>query len=204
MAEKIGDRHDIGMRLNETLCRYDGDAVCVYTNAYLDDDTIDVTFLKDGSIKKGIKISDKKFDYSSPKVGYIQSNKNCGFMTRAPIRSQKQGLSKGNIYYNNGRISNQMFLSGSMHNMIVGEYPTYLRAIKKIIKGGYNGVAISRSFAIFLGKGCLELEYRGKRIAMCYDYKDRTVPTFIVNESPMASFYNRIMEKSGLFKGDKT
>lgn len=112
------------------------------------------------------------------KLGYINGVKymnledgmpveGTSFVARAPIRKFKQGLTKENLVFQDGRTSfNNMLAHQPFVDMLTGKYPSFAAAWKQLNAKRVK-VAYHRHWALGINKlDILEVGYRGHLVGM--------------------------------------
>lgn len=140
-----------GTRLIETIILYQGRPVKVSNCLQQAAKKIWVAAI---DIENGATVQDylDNFDMNPPPLGYVNTDKNCTYMTRMPMRKDwKQGLRKNNIISHTGYAPD--IAMKYIAKTIMGIFPSLHEVIAKIHKlnalGGYKGsLAFDRNFAI--------------------------------------------------------
>lgn len=99
-------------------------------------------------------LSSRNFDLSPFSMGYMNYKGQATFVSRTPVRQNKQGLNAGTTLFTNvaGRRSevldfNSMLRSPEFIKMFEGKYPSFQEAGGLIGDGKTTSVAISKMFA---------------------------------------------------------
>ena len=172
MAEEYLNQHDLDLRLDRTICMYEGTPVYVRTMADRLRHPQIAIYRLDGQLYKAWKIIDHKEDSfvdRATKLGYLNYSGSAYYLERVPYRHQNQGLKSSNIRELPGlsRYGTEWFTGENMKDCILGKYPSYLEATSLMDKKGHFGVAIHRCLAVSLidsrSKG---LFYKGRLVAM--------------------------------------
>lgn len=165
---------DVHMRLHNTYCMYDGKPVFVTVNVGYP--VGDVTIYPPGSVdvlkSKVINITNDKFKFVFPELGYV-NYKNCAvYLGRRPDRNQRQGLDPGSCYaivhaQNDSRLPPSVSTIICSENFIPnleGVYPSLTEALE-LLKEDAQSVAISKRVAIgYIGRNLLGLFYDSRLI----------------------------------------
>ncbi len=168
---------DVHMRLHNTYCMYDGKPVFVTVNVGYP--VGDVTIYPPGSLDaakaKIINITNDKFKFVFPELGYV-NYKNCAvYLGRRPDRNQRQGLDPASCYatvhaQNDSRLPPSVSTIICSENFIPnleGIYPS-LQEARKLLKEDAQSVAISKRVAIgFVARNLLGLFYDSRLIGAC-------------------------------------
>jgi hypothetical protein len=167
------------MRLSGTVVLYDGKPVYIREVGALRDAAegkngdIYRVYIKELPIKSGDDrdyerkfISSKKFDLAPFPMGFMNHEGKAVYLSRAPRRQQKQGLSEqtlscynvgeaaaGNVLRFANLTSNQAFV-----DCVMNKYPTVQEATR-MVEQGADSAAFSRCFAIARDKSLPELIY---------------------------------------------
>lgn len=164
---------DLGLKLNDTICRYDGEPVYIRTT----DGRLCLYRLTDtNTYFTVIKGTDEKLDVSSPALGYTQYRNKVYYLSRVPVRRTKQGLATNAISltplgaqdnpYGKGMATQVVFQQGFI-DMVVGKYPTLENAMKALRADHAKNpkessqIAISRSIALEINAvGIINVYYK--------------------------------------------
>lgn len=187
---------DAMMRLNDTICLYEGEPVYVVMSG--NDQTEAVIRFYDGTSRRSkvINYTDDKFTYHPIRLGYMNIGKNTFYLTRSPVRRQKQGLSQDNIVnQSNTRISSRWFPSKGLTHCIQGKYPSLKDALKLLNDRKTKGVAVDRDIALKLADTSTITIYFKERTVGLFDLQKRSVSW---SENEMTSIIFRILERKGL------
>lgn len=143
---------DLRQKLNNTIIRYDNEPVFCQT-----DGTHELLFLtKLGAPKEtrfNVEPDDRRLNYSSPPLGFVNTDRHCFYVGRVPTRRSVQGLSEGSLQTISldgtiGPIGN-LFHSPRLGDCIRGKYPTWAEVLKKILAArAAMSIAFDRSFAL--------------------------------------------------------
>ena len=172
--------NDANMRLSGTIVLYDGKPVYIREVGALAEGEgkngdIYRVYIKELPIKPNDRgayerkfISSKKFDLAPFPMGFMNTaSGKAVYLSRAPRRQQKQGLSEATLsQYVVGDLSGQGRLvrfadltsSQQFVDCINGKYPSVAEATKMVAEGA-DSVAFSRVFAIARDKSLPELIY---------------------------------------------
>lgn len=163
--KKYLTRDDIHLRLSGVVLKYKNS----FGYSSLADEGMNIRFTpytETGSSGQDMLIdaNSPDLDIASPPLGYMQVNANtAAYVTRAPVRRQKQGLSTENIsaWVVNGtniREFNPYYCSREFFHMLYEKYPTRKDILKTLGKAvlGYS-FCLSKSFALSVESNSLIL-----------------------------------------------
>lgn len=194
------NRQDAVMRLDGTICKFEDDPVYVEFHGEDDPHKVHISYF-DGSGRrsKTVKYTSPDFTYHPINLGYININNNAYYLSRSPVRRQKQGLARDSIRI----LPHPRGLHGSFHyfpsielsKTIKGDYPSLKKAIKSIERGKVKGIAVDRDVAFRESDMDLFSILFKERIVGHYNVNTQTV-TWENNE--MTSIIFRILERKGL------
>lgn len=120
-------------------------------------------------------LSSRKFDLSPFKMGYMNDKGRATFVSRAPVRQNKQGLTSNVTTFQDmmGRRSedvsfNTMIRSQGFVDMVAGKYPSFQECGDMLDNKDILSVALSRSFAFSIDHDleALFLTHKGVRCGM--------------------------------------
>lgn len=161
---------DVQLRLNQCIAFYRG---CPYLLLPVEN----TTNVKLGAVYRGheapdlnkvVSANDPELDTSSPELGWFEYENNFYYAARAPVRRQKQGISRDNVsiflgekdLMRNAGIGTLLFTKG-FYKMLLNDYQTLPDSISRIrrakalvssdVYGDQNDakrVAFSKKFAI--------------------------------------------------------
>lgn len=166
---------DTNMRLDSSIVRYKGNPY--WAQATGNKARINLCSLvkeNEGSPIYEIDANDPDLDVSSIEIGYC-NHKSLGtvFITRAPYRKQKQGLSSVNTLWTTVGGSNlksltaTQFFDEGIIDAILGNYPSVKTAVKSLGNsfGDWKAEAISSSFCLFADpKGSITVYFEQSKI----------------------------------------
>ena len=169
MAEAYLNRNDLHLRLDRSICLYEGVPYFVVTEGVTGND-IKLYKLEGQLSRKPITVdhTSNKFEDRSVPLGYYQSGETAHYLQRIASRTQNQGLRQNNITAlpDLPRREYDWFTSKNMENCILGKYTTIVDALEKIANG-CTSVAIHRHVAIGLvDRKRIALYYKGKLCAL--------------------------------------
>lgn len=199
VAEAYLNQHDLDLRLDRTICMYDGVPVYVRTYGLRHNHPLIDIFKLNGQIYKAWKTIDHKEDLfcdRATKLGYLNYGDSAYYLERVPHRHQNQGLRVTNLHTVPGlsRYGNDWFVGKEMEQCILGKYPSYTTAIKSI-ESGTTGVAIHRCLSISLiDSRSRGLFYKGRLVAMW----DSAAEQWDYLKNPDISYIERIIRKLGV------
>jgi hypothetical protein len=161
-GDKYETADEIRFRLENTVVLYDGKPVYITrVDAGGEDGEIARVFFYDlplvGNNKETRKfLSSRKFDLTPFKMGYLNYNGEAIFVSRSPVRQNRQGLCVNNTVFTTikGQRAefsyNQMIGSSGFIDMVMGTYPDFKTAGTMLDEKGIKSVAVSRSFAFII------------------------------------------------------
>lgn len=171
MAEKYLNRNDLILRLDRTICLYDGVPYFVSARSDETGDKVALYRLTGELRNKATKIVDHTedaFEDRSVPLGYFQSLDTAYYLQRIASRTQNQGLRQNVIsgVPDTPRRDYSWFTSTQMEACILGKHTTVADALEKIASG-YNSVVVHRHVAIGLvDRKRIALYYKGKLCAL--------------------------------------
>lgn len=205
-GDKYETAEEIRFRLEHTVVTYDGEPVYISKVQVPEDigekDEIARVFFMELPLKGGGRnpevrkyLSSKKFDLTPLKLGYMNykaaagENNRAVFITRAPVRQNKQGLCQATTTFTDprGRADqhinyNMMINSPGFVDMIKGKYPDFKEAGDMLGNKEFDSVAISRSFSFVVENDldCLIMVHKGSKcgIALRGDKALKIPPKF--------------------------
>lgn len=158
MLNNFAER-DYTLRLDGTICRYQGYPVVVRVN---DGVTFNLYRMEDTQhIWKNINPRDEAFDVASIPLGYCQSNENVVYLSRKPLRKMKQGVDDKSMSYNllpdvvekKGISYRDLIYSKNFTNMVIDKYPSLDSALDTLRKSEKPmSLAVSRDVALHVNK----------------------------------------------------
>ncbi len=154
-----GDWDYAGTRLRDTVVRYGGEPVYVYS---VDEDGMAEiqTMSKSNEPHKRVPMED--LDLSPVPLGYSNTTRGCSFTSRMPTRHYKQGLNGVNMQC---RPSGVNHTSRSLYKTIMGIYPTVRDCFEALTTDEVDSISFSRNFALFQGlNGVMGLYFRNKKV----------------------------------------
>lgn len=157
---------EANMRLSGTVVKYDGEPVYIsrVTEANPGDPKGDVfrVYARPLPVGRAVEdenefrkfISSKRFDLSTIKTGFMNKDGTTYFLSRAPARQYKQGLSGNSLNVVNffsphakGYHFDALLKTREFAECLRGEYPTFREALRAVQDGDAEARAFSRSFA---------------------------------------------------------
>ena len=172
-GDKYETSEEVRFRLEGTVVLYDGDPVYISRVRVPEgENEIARVYYHELPLKRpgfgnedlegqagGIRkyLSSKKFDLAPFKMGYMNYQGNAVFVSRTPVRQNKQGLAQHNTVFNDtrGRATDLLTFSRMIKcqefvDMIKGKYPSFKEVGELLGKDDVSSVAISRSFAFLI------------------------------------------------------
>lgn len=190
------NQQDASMRLHQTVCLYKGEPVFVQFNEEGSATKVTISYFDESKRRpKTIHYTDPEFTYEPIRLGYMNTKGNTYFLSRSPVRRQKQGLTYNSISVSPKKSVFFSFPCLPLMKTIIGDYPTLKQAFKWMDEGKVEGVAVDRDVA-----------FRRNDVDM-YDilFKERTVGRYslVTNQinwesTEMTSIIFRILESKGL------
>lgn len=197
-GDKYETTEEVNFRLKDTVVLYDGKPVYI-TQVRIpeaeDGKEIARVFFKElpivgrGGRETRKFLSSRKFDLTPFKMGYMNFSGSAVFVSRSPVRQNRQGLSqavttftdcKGRRYEN--ITFNLMLQSLGFVDMVNGKYPSFKDAGELLGDNETSSVAVSRTFAfvIYHDLEALLLLHKGTRcgIALKEDKAVKVPPKF--------------------------
>lgn len=178
---------DVSMRLGQSVVMYDGDPV--YIDSVLQDEPDDPPRLYVCRLRpiskqlpnticpsECIELPDPRLDINPVKLGYVnittRDKVRATYTSRSPVRKYKQGLNNQNIHFAEVHMlepfDQPILQSVALGDCILGKYPTYEEALKKVQHGCV--VAFHRRWAISMDEvGVTNLQYRGQRVGVAVE-----------------------------------
>lgn len=173
MGQGYFAKQDVIMRLDNTVCMYDGEPVVVRVNPEDPTDKVDIFDLKSYSdknkkrIKRTVEYTDNTFVYKAFPLGYaFVDDRYALYINRTPSRQQSQGLSQ----YVLSAIGKETYITVAapyMYNCIKGIYPTVQEAVKMVTSCQAESVPFDRKFAVGqVRRGVVSLLCRGRDVGL--------------------------------------
>lgn len=179
-GDKYETAEEVKFRLENTVVMYDGDPVYITSVGNVDvEDKAEIARvfyqpLPYNQRNKAIRkyLSSKKFDLAPFKMGYMNHGGEAIFVSRLPVRQNRQGLSQGTTVFKDirGRNAEQMNFAAMLSapgfvEMVHGKYPSFKDAGTLLADKESSSVAISRSFAFAIDNDldALLLLHRGQK-----------------------------------------
>lgn len=187
MARLFTSRHDVCMRLNNTICFLDDEPIyitCREGDDYADANDVKYTPMDNlAGRKKTVNVGDERFSYKARPLGYV-NHPQLGmiWVSRIPYRQQKAGISFDSLIYTNtgGDVRNMgamYMLCTAGREMLKNIYPDVDEALERMNKG-VNGVAIAFEVGLMrLSPFRSNLHYRGRSVGV-FDHQTRRVALF--------------------------
>lgn len=172
-GDKYETAEEVKFRLENSIVMYDGEPVyitqCLVPDREDKGEVARVYFRKlpvGGAVARGMAdpekdvrkyLSSKKFDLAPFKMGYFNHGGSAHFISRTPIRQNRQGLAQGNCKFTDvrGNQTKDMGFATALGSkgfvdMISGNYPEFKEAGALLDEKGTASVAVSRSFAFHI------------------------------------------------------
>lgn len=149
-----------------------------------------------------IEITDPDLELHNFNVGYFNSSDNdAHFVSRTNPRRIRQGLYERNLSCKTYPINRTFLFSQNFVNMLENKYPTYEDALRKVLCGSHNGLALDKNIAIkrrILGGMQIELFYQETPIAAYSESYEKWLWYPHLTESQ--SFYEEFLRRLPAFK----
>lgn len=195
-------KDDERMRLDRTICRWNGEPVLVTTDFDLDLYQVMVKRLKKGARTIEVDCSDPRFDARAPRLGYFERASSVYWMIRTPARQYKAGLPIRRSLYirdisnriNHGEndlpVMPDLWMMGpQMHDALMGYNRTWDEAIEEA-RYGEGAAVVNRDFAVLVvDRRRIAIFYCGREVG----YFSGDQPQLF--GGPDASFIHRAMER---------
>jgi len=164
-GDKYETQEEINFRLAETIVLYDGKPVFITKVRHPEEEDkkeiARVYFytlpLFPGQKEERRFLSSRKFDLTPFKMGYMNYKQKALFLSRLPVRQNRQGLSTQTLVCQNpdGSRAENLGVGGLANSrefidMVEGRYPSFKEAGAMLGKNDCTSVAISRRFAFTL------------------------------------------------------
>lgn len=186
-GDKYETAEEVKFRLENTVVLYDGKPVYINRVSVPGPEDIDevarVFFkelpfdLKDREKEVRKYLSSKKFDLAPFRMGYMNHPNGVFFVSRTPLRQNRQGLSAGvvKLFDVKGEKSNWVSFSDMIScqgfsDMVNNVYPDFKQAGEVVGDGKTDSVAISQSFAFAVDKDldALILHHKGVKCGLAF------------------------------------
>lgn len=164
------DNHvDLQRRIENTVILYDRCPVLVTFVENMD--RINILKVEDKMKAKPktkvVALKDPLLDVNPFKLGYVNTDAECGFFTRRPYRGTQIGLLTQKIRcepWPRAQHAVNMIYTEGFRDMVLGVYPKLAEAVDCVSKFGAksNGMAFNRLWAVRKDNAGLKLEFRGK------------------------------------------
>lgn len=201
--EEYLSRDDARLRLNHTVCLYEGKPVYVRLDNEEYDSACecriwDLHKVNDrGGRGKKIDYRDKGFDAKNIELGYCQTGTTAVYLSRLPVRHNQQGLKQESVMGEPSNIPYE-FYSEDMSHCIMGKHRP-LKTALAMLNDGYEKIPISRTLAVgWLDRTKIALYYKEQIVAL----KEDTTSRFNMISSKTSSFVMRIIDKQGVLTND--
>jgi hypothetical protein len=195
MGKEFFGAEDKKQKLNGTICMYKGSPV--YVQAERDDDTtVTIQNLTGKNLPKKIKYTDEEFDYLNIPLGYLNYGQNAMYLSRQPARQYYQGLRAEYIMADGPRqhYVADYFMTSSMVSCILGDHPTFHKALEAVVDGEAQSRAFSRHLSVSREERRVGINYRGRLIG----HKQVSGDAFVLMPTGEYSYLKMILEKHGV------
>lgn len=164
------------LRLKGSVVMYDGRPAKVLDAFEEVKGEIGVNISPLPKLRDNIKVSlkDPKLNIREFRLGYVNAYNYAGYLTRMPGRQQKQGLSNGNVCFDDefqrmvGIGFENIIKRPEFADALMGIYPAFDKCVESLLNNAeMRSIAFCRRFALYQDPelGYFELRYRGARIA---------------------------------------
>lgn len=173
-----GDWDYAGTRLRDTVVRYEGEPVYVFSVS--EENTAKIQVMGKGSQPYQWVPLDC-LDLSPVPLGYTNTPSECSYTSRMPTRHYKQGLNGVNLDTGNAG-SSVSFTSPCLYKTVMNNYPKIVDCFESIVVGESISRAFSRNFALTLGAlSGLSLLFRGKEVGEITWNHEAQQPNYTLN-----------------------
>jgi hypothetical protein len=166
-GDKYETAEEVKFRLENTVVMYDEDPVLITRVTNLEEAAekgeiarvffTQLPYLGNAPKETRKYLSSKRFDLSPFKMGYMNYEGQAVFVSRTPVRQNKQGLCSANTLFTDikGRKSevlgfSRMLRTEGFVDMVKGKFPDFKVAGDMLDDKDASSVAVSRSFAFFI------------------------------------------------------
>lgn len=162
MDNRYDSAEDVNMRLNHSVVKYEDKFFYVSCDGM----NIILTHLVTNTPIHRISANSAKLDVSSPELGYVNLRVPA-FISRMPVRRQKQGCAVENLSFRqHGRsvvdvVNAATFRSQEFLDMLEGKYPKFAQCLTSPNKS----YAFHRDFLVEKFKERTDIYFKEKRIA---------------------------------------
>jgi hypothetical protein len=181
-GDKYETQEEITFRLTNSIVTYDGKPVYIsrvsYPEAEDGKEIARVYFYeiphKNGGAREVRKfLSSRKFDLATPRMGYMNHQRQAVYVSRRPVRQQRQGLTNDTLVTVGpdgrgveGVNLNNLVNAQGFADMFANKYPSFDEAGDLLNDGLTSSVAVSRKFAFLLDHD-LEALYLTHKTVRC-------------------------------------
>lgn len=197
--EEYLSRDDARLRLNHTVCMYQGKPVYVRLDqedfeSQYECRVLDLHKVNNGGGRgKKVDYRDDAFEAKNIELGYCQTGTNAVYLSRLPIRHNQQGLKQESVMCEPSSIGYD-FYSEDMAHCIMGKHRS-LKTALAMLNDGYEKIPLSRTLAVgWLDRTKIALYYKEQVVAL----KEDTTSKFNIISSKTSSFVTRIIDKQGV------
>ena len=194
--ERYPSSNDASLRIYNSVLKYNGKYVWVLppnTDSDRDNNLVRLTSLPENKLIATVSANDPLFEIESPALGWLQCGGYIYYITRAPYRKQKQGISSENLLMSRfdtvdkeigfTKFNTEFLYNPGFTEMLNGKYRPYLDAYKFCLNNkvdrryGLVGEPVSRDYCLVCS---------GKDILL---YK-RTYPCGVAGENGVKLYDN--------------
>ena len=159
--DNVGSIEYIASRLINTVVTHRRDGLSTVHSVKLREGSVSLQYvpLSGGGMALPVWCGLASFDFTSPKLGYVNGDGEAHYILRLPLRRDwKQGLRKENLACLNNQSTNRFPFSSLRPLLKLGEYHPFSECLD-MVEDGYYSAAFSRYFAV---NEKFELLYRGR------------------------------------------
>ena len=199
MAHPYLHNGDAKMRLDNTICMYNKKPVHVYVTDECEENHVKLRYVGGNNKWQFVDYTKPEFCYKSIPLGYCLYGRRSIYLSRCPLRRQKQGLHQRALRVDGRKVGDyeaeEIMAMKTFRDSILGKFPTLEEAVKMILDQDYEAVPIHRHVCIDVGDGIvMPIRYRMRLVGM-YDTRSNQM-TMI--PGPEASVMERVFASLGL------
>lgn len=156
--ERFPTRHDVDLRLAGTLVKWKGSIYYCNCTPGTDEPRVNLYDPTNYSntVVVGLNPNDPELNVNDYTIGYFQYNLDRAlFLSRVPLRQQKQGLYRSALYYTSvgsskhDNLPQSVFQNKGFLSMLIGVYEPVSKSIEVLKKRGAEASrALSEDFAV--------------------------------------------------------
>jgi hypothetical protein len=188
-GDKYETQEEVNFRLSNSIVTYDGKPVYITRIQHPEDEDgkevarvffYEIPLKQGGGARETRKfLSSRKFDLATPPLGYMNFQKRALYLSRRPVRQQRQGLTNDtlSIIGVTGRPTmdhnmNNLITSNGFVDMFANKYPSFKEAGDLLDDGEVSSVAVSRKFAFLIDHDLEALFLTHKSVRCGVAFKD--------------------------------